>query len=68
MAKCYPCEIRVVHLFHDNGIVADPIMCENIGGGWEQMKLLNRREELCSRGFCLCSITEVWREQHGQRA
>jgi hypothetical protein len=32
MARCYPCEVRIVHPFHDNGQVADPIMCEDIGG------------------------------------
>ena len=64
MAKCYPCEVRIVHVFHDNGQTADPIMCEDIGGGWGEMKLIGQREKLCSMGFCLCSTAEVWREQH----
>ncbi len=68
--RCYPCETRTVHPFHDNGIVADSILCENISGDWgKPYKLLERREELCGMGFCLCSIVEVWREQHdGTRA
>ncbi len=69
MARCYPCEVRTVHVFHDNGQVADPVMCEDIGGGWGEMGLLGKREKMCGMGFCLCSTVEVWREQHdGTRA
>ena len=62
--RCFPCEVGRVHLFHDNGIVADPILCEDINSGQGRHKRLVRREELCGMGFCLCSIVEVWREQH----
>jgi hypothetical protein len=62
MSDCYYCELNAIHPFHDDGSIADPLLCEDIGGGWETQKVVNNRELECASGRCICDETERKRD------
>ena len=53
--------MNIVHQWHDDGDVADPIMCEDIGGGWETIPFYEARQARCSTGTCICDEIERMR-------